>query len=38
MISGPIQQTPVTGPAGKFPEFPPRDDMENSIHLDDPAH
>ena len=22
----------------KFPDFPPRDDMQNSIHLDDPAH
>ena len=38
MTSRPIQQTPATGPAGKFPEFPPRDDMQNSIHLDDPAH
>ena len=22
----------------KFPDFPPRDDMQNSLHLDDPAH
>ena len=38
MTSRPIQQTPATGPAGRFPEFPPRDDMQNSIYLDDPAH
>ena len=38
MTSRPFQQTPATGPAGKFPEVPPRDDMQNSIHLDDPAH
>ena len=21
-----------------FPELPPREDMQNSLHLDDPAH
>ena len=25
-------------PAGRFPEFPPRDDMQNSLHLYDPGH
>ena len=26
------------GTLEKFPDFPPRDDMQNSLHLDDPAH
>lgn len=25
-------------PAGRFPEFPPRDDMQNALHLDDQGH
>ena len=25
-------------PAGHFPEFPPRDDMQNALHLDDQGH
>ena len=27
-----------TGALEKFPHFPPRDDMQNSLHLDRPAH
>ena len=27
-----------TGTLEKFPDFPPRDDMQNSLHLDQPAH
>ena len=34
MTSRPIKKTP----ADRFPEFPPRDDMQNSIYLDAPAH
>ena len=34
MASRPIRKTPAT----RFPEFPPRDDMQNSIYLDAPAH
>lgn len=29
--------TPAT-PAGQFPEFPPRDDMQNTLHLHDQGH
>ena len=32
------QQTPEVGTLEVFPDFPPRDDMQNSLHLDDPAH
>ena len=38
MTSRPIKKTPATRPADRFPEFPPRDDMQNSIYLDAPAH
>ena len=38
MTSRPIRKTPATRSADKFPEFPPRDDMQNSIYLDQPAH
>ena len=38
MTSRPIKKTPATGPDDRFPEFPPRDDMQNSIYLDAPAH
>ena len=38
MTSRPTKKTPATGPADRFPEFPPRDDMRNSIYLDAPAH
>ncbi len=34
----PAQQTKETPFLEKFPSFPPRDDMQNSLHLDDPAH
>ena len=29
---------PAAKPAGQFPEFPPRDDMQNALHLDDQGH
>ena len=30
---------PLTAaPVGQFPEFPPRDDMQNALHLDDQGH
>ena len=29
---------PAAQPAGQFPEFPPRDDMQNALHLDDQGH
>ena len=32
------QQSPDAEKLAKFPHFPPRDDMQNSLHLDDPAH
>ena len=32
------QHTGEAGELEKFPVFPPRDDMENSLHLDEPAH
>ena len=38
MTSRPIKKTPATRSADRFPEFPPRDDMRNSIYLDAPAH
>ena len=38
MTSRPIRKTPATRSAEKFPDFPPRDDMQNSLHLDQPAH
>ena len=38
MTSRPIKKTPATRSAEKFPDFPPRDDMQNSLHLDQPAH
>ena len=38
MPSRPIKKTPATRSADRFPEFPPRDDMQNSIYLDAPAH
>ena len=38
MTSRPIKKTPATKSAEKFPDFPPRDDMQNSLHLDQPAH
>ena len=38
MTSRPIRKTPATRSADRFPDFPPRDDMQNSLHLDQPAH
>ena len=38
MTSRLTQQTTGTGKLEKFPDFPPRDDMQNSLHLDDSAH
>ena len=38
MTSKPAPQTPPTGRDNQFPDFPPRDDMQNSIYLDRPAH
>ena len=38
MASRPIRKTPATRSADRFSEFPPRDDMQNSIYLDAPAH
>ena len=38
MTSRPVPQKPSTGPAGRFPEFPPRDDTQNPIHLHDQSH
>ena len=32
------QQSRNAGTLEVFPDFPPRDDMQNSLHLDDPAH
>ena len=29
---------PAAQPAGQFPEFPPRDDMQNALHLNDQGH
>ncbi len=38
MTSELAQQAKDAGKLEKFPVFPPRDDMQNSLHLDDPAH
>ena len=38
MTSRLTQQTTGIGKLEKFPNFPPRDDMQNSLHLDRPAH
>ena len=38
MTSKLTQQATEAGTDEKFPDFPPRDDMQNSIHLDDQAH
>ena len=38
MTGRPIKKTSATRPTDRFPELPPRDDMQNSIHLDAPAH
>ena len=32
------RQTGEAGTLEVFPDFPPRDDMQNSLHLDDPAY
>ena len=37
MTSKPIVSSDAT-PTGRFPEFPPRDDMQNALHLDDQGH
>ena len=33
-----IRQKPSAGTSDKFPEFPPRDDMQNYLHLNRPGH
>ena len=38
MTSRPIRKTLATRSADRFPEFPPRNDMQDSIYLDEPAH
>ena len=38
MTSKLTRQTTDAGRLEKFPVFPPRDDMQNSLHLDTPAH
>ena len=38
MTSKLTRQTTDAGKLGKFPDFPPRDDMQNSLHLDQPAY
>ena len=38
MTSKLTHQTTDSGTHEKFPDFPPRDDMQNSLHLDDFAH
>ena len=38
MTSKPVSRTPATQPAGQFPEFSPRDDMQNPIYLHRPGH
>ena len=41
MTTKPIKPTSVyapEAPAGQFPYFPPRDDMQNALHLDDQGH
>ncbi len=37
MTSKPIVSSDAT-PTGRFPEFTPRDDMQNALHLDDQGH
>ena len=38
MTSKPKQGARDAGTLEKFPDFPPRDDMQNSLFLDRPAH
>ena len=38
MTSKAIQQTTDAGTPGTFPDYPPRDDMQNSLYLDAQAH
>ena len=38
MTSKLTRQTKDTGKLEIFPDFPPRDDMQNSLHLDDQGH
>ena len=38
MTSKLTRQKEGTGKPEQFPDFPPREDMQNSLHLDDPAH
>ncbi len=38
MTSKPKQRAKDAGTLEKFPDFPPRDDMQNSLFLDRPAH
>ena len=38
MTSKLVPQTPAPEPGGRFPDRPPRDDMQNSIYLSRPAH
>ncbi len=38
MTNNPSTGAPTGLTAGKFPEFPPRDDMQNYIHLNRPGH
>ena len=38
MTSKLVPQTPATGTEERFPDFPPRDDMQNTLHLNDKGH
>ena len=38
MTSRPSRDASDAGTLEKFPDFPPREDMQNSLHLDDDAH
>ena len=38
MTSKLSRQTPGAGPADRFPEFPPRDDMQNYLYLSRPGY
>ena len=38
MTSKLVPQTPSTGKEEKFPDFPPRDDMQNILHLHNKGH
>lgn len=38
MTSKPKRSASHTATLERFPDFPPRDDMQNSLHLDDDAH